>query len=264
MQTAEGLEYYNKWLKREITCRMVRERSGAGLLAKFFSKKTDDDEDQKMIDAAVAAEEGQGMHCEGEDLRKEAGQDKGGTRNAQTNRMDAGHEGQGRPGQEGSEEQMTRKRVHGSSESEGSGRPGNVDGEGLIPPPVWPSFSLKPCTDTLQLESQESGSYGEGAARRNDDTGYEGITAEENERELQFAVAAMDIPAIPPANDNHYSGSELKEMERPELENENSNGVAAAALAATAETESNDGGLARAARSSEGQKGQSDLKHWLK
>ena len=43
MKTAEGLEYYNKWLKGEITCKMVRERSGVGLLAKFFSKKTDDE-----------------------------------------------------------------------------------------------------------------------------------------------------------------------------------------------------------------------------
>ena len=132
-----------------------------------------------MIDAAVAAEAGQGM-----------------AKDTQTDKADAGSKGQGCPGQEGSEVKMTREGIHGSSGSEGSGGLGRVDGEGLVPPLVWPSFSLKPCADTLQLESQDSGGDGE-CARSSDDTVHEGITAEENERELQFAIAAMDIPAVP-------------------------------------------------------------------
>ena len=56
METEEGQVYYKKWLAGEITRKMVRERSGCGLLARLFSKKTDDEEDQKMIEAALIAE----------------------------------------------------------------------------------------------------------------------------------------------------------------------------------------------------------------
>ena len=59
MQTEEGNQYYQKWLNGEITCKMVRERSGCGLLAKFFSKKVEEEENQKMLQVALQAEQEQ-------------------------------------------------------------------------------------------------------------------------------------------------------------------------------------------------------------
>ena len=60
MKTEEGKCYYQKWLKGEITCKMVRERSGCGLLAKFFGKKVEDAEDQDMLQVALQVEHEQG------------------------------------------------------------------------------------------------------------------------------------------------------------------------------------------------------------
>ena len=56
MKTTEGETYYQKWLKGEVTCAMVPERSGAGLLAKFFSRKVDEEAEEDMVGAALLAE----------------------------------------------------------------------------------------------------------------------------------------------------------------------------------------------------------------
>ena len=56
MRTEEGKEYYRQWLAGDQTCRMVRERSGCGLLAKFFQRKVEEDEEQKILQQALLAE----------------------------------------------------------------------------------------------------------------------------------------------------------------------------------------------------------------
>ena len=215
MQTHEGLVYYHKWLRGEITSRMVRERSGAGLLAKFFSKKTDDEEDEKMVEAAVAAEKVKSGRCE------------------DTGPADAG-EGCGSG--------------HGSS----SATP--HESATLSPPAVWPSFTLKPCTDTLQLASQDSGQNGvEGGMAEPEYA----ITAEENERELQFAIAAGDVPANATLSTTHGSAGSTTSA--------SDSGIVAAVEQGHVELD--EGDMTRPASTSEGHeglKGQSSLKHWLK
>ena len=129
--------------------------------------------------------------------------------------------------------------------------------DGLVPPAVWPSFTLKSCADTLQVASQESGRDGMDDAVAGPQ--YDGITAEENERELQFAIAAGDVPAIDPALDHHEgSGGQAAGA--------NDGGVMAT-TAALANDELHEGGLARSASTTEGHEGlqgQSNLKHRLK
>ena len=71
MRTEEGNAYYMKWLQGEITCKMVRERSGCGLLAKFFSRKVDEEENQKMLQLALQAEHDHGT----DQARLDPGQD---------------------------------------------------------------------------------------------------------------------------------------------------------------------------------------------
>ena len=56
MRTEEGKEYYRQWLAGDQTCRMVRERSGCGLLAKFFQRKVEEDEEQQILQQALLAE----------------------------------------------------------------------------------------------------------------------------------------------------------------------------------------------------------------
>ena len=67
MKTPEGERYYQKWLRGDITCKMVRMRSGAGLLAKFHGRKVDDEEDAKMLKAVLQAE---ASHTTKEDKEK--------------------------------------------------------------------------------------------------------------------------------------------------------------------------------------------------
>ena len=161
MQTPEGEEYYAKWLKGDITCRMVRERSGCGLLAKFFSRKTDEEEDQKMLDAAMEAErveqslpERKGCQVSCED---------GVERAAEGVKGNAAGQGQGRDGGQGQALQVDSDRGDAPELPSGSdcraehARGSEKGREELAAPTVWPSYVLRPCADTLQLESQESG-----------------------------------------------------------------------------------------------------------
>ena len=57
MNTPEGREYYDKWLHGDVTCKMVRERLGCGLLAKFLPRKVDEEEDQKMLGSVLQVEQ---------------------------------------------------------------------------------------------------------------------------------------------------------------------------------------------------------------
>ena len=76
MQTPEGEKYYKKWLKGDISSKMVRIRLGAGLLAKFHGRKVDEEENDKMVQEILRAEaekksgEGAGGQAMEEDNRE--------------------------------------------------------------------------------------------------------------------------------------------------------------------------------------------------
>ena len=204
MDTKEGLDYYEKWLKGEITSKMVRERSGTGLLAKFCGKKADDEEDQKMLAAALKAEQGQGSDATGNAGPSCAG-------------------GEGEEGQEGSMPGSSvvqgtglEHRDHGSSNS-GNGSssrereaPGDDSskrakvtagevatmGE-LRPPSSWPSFSLLPCSQTIYLDTQDSPQQEHGTSSFDERMNLAERMSEEayNRYQLDMVMAAGDVPS---------------------------------------------------------------------
>ena len=59
LSTAEGERYYKAWSNGEISCKQVCVRSGAGLLAKVFSRQVEEREEQKMLQTVLEAEEAQ-------------------------------------------------------------------------------------------------------------------------------------------------------------------------------------------------------------
>ena len=164
MATAEGDEYYRKWLKGDLTCAMVRERSGCGLLAKFFGRKVEEEEEQKMLQAALRAEEVA--------KNKDEGNGKG-----------------SRASMNSTEGSVAIK--HEDKEA--------VKGDGLVAPTAWPSFILREGHNAaISLDSQESLEGGDPRVKPIDDVPaaeFTGISAAENAAELAFAIAAGDVPA---------------------------------------------------------------------
>ena len=172
MDTRKGLDYYQKWLKGEITSKMVRERSGTGLLAKFCGTKADDEEDQKMLAAALEAEQGQGRDdaenagpsCTGRG-RREEGQE--GSMPGSSDVQGTGLEHQDHGGSSSGNGSSTRERQAPGHDDSTRERvtPGGVATMGeLRPPSSWPSFSLLPCSRTIHLDTQDSQQQENGAA----------------------------------------------------------------------------------------------------
>ena len=56
MVTEQGERYYQEWNAGRISCKQVCLRSGAGLLAKFFSRRVEETEEQKMLQVVLEAE----------------------------------------------------------------------------------------------------------------------------------------------------------------------------------------------------------------
>ena len=184
MKTEEGPQYYRKWLRGELTCAMVRERSGCGLLAKFFGRKVEEEEEEKMIAAAIQAEASQ--------VAAAAAQM---DRDKNTNPHGAGQDGQAletlvpstTPAGARTLETLTvvpMATTGGSRTSEA--------------PTTWPSLALRDGVGEINLDSQGStepvSTSGDRPVEAENINDY-GITAEENQAELNFAIAAGDIPA---------------------------------------------------------------------
>ena len=189
--------YYQKWLKGEITCKMVRLRSGAGLQAKFFGKKVEEEEEQKMMQAVLEAE-------------IKAGQvDDGGTEGLSGPKTLVGKTvDEGAEGENGTKPGISTAATSHASESESAGA--------LRPPSPWPSYALVPCSQTIQLDSQGDSQQHEpvalGIAETMEDEEY-------NRYQLNFAIAAGDVPAnpaesvsLPEGNSNNGGGSLVHEM----------------------------------------------------
>ena len=127
MKTPEGELCYQKWLTGEITCKMVRVRSGAGLLAKFCGRKVDDEEEAKMMQAVLSAES---------DLHQS--------------------ESRGSSGDIVAKAEKEGKVVQEMSKT----KPPDADVEPvgvLHPPRSWPSFTMMPCSGAAQSEGQGEG-----------------------------------------------------------------------------------------------------------
>ena len=196
MKTPEAEAYYQRWLRGDITCKMVKERSGCGLLARFFGRKTEEDEEQKMLQDVLQAEAVlvREQQREGQGLNREA-------------RMV--HEG----------DNQTENAV--KSEHGGSGTtPGHGAQTSMVAPTSWPSSALAATsTAAINLESQESAAdEGVGGLwlRTMADIPAEefSISAAENQAELAFAVAAGDVPAMP---DVHAGATTHADEDRAEL-----------------------------------------------
>ena len=66
----------------------------------------------------------------------------------------------------------------------------------LIAPATWPSFVLHHGPDTINLDSQDSSEgQGQAASTHAAAASFHGISREENQRELGFAIAAGDVLA---------------------------------------------------------------------
>ena len=210
LKTEEGERYYQKWLKGEITCAMVRERSGCGLLAKFFSLKVDEEEEANMVTAALKAEQA------GEEEARLAKDEMG---------AEGGGLGSARVATEGPKE--------------------NVGALNASAP--WPASVLKEGGEEINLDSQTS-QAGAGATGVNMQMDMDtenlnehgGITEAENRAELEFAIAAGDVPA-------ETVQEEMNDNEDME------SGTASAAASTLPTTRSTEGVVG----------GQSTLKHWL-
>ena len=237
MKTPEGETYYRKWMKGEISCKMVRQRSGAGLLAKFFGKKVEEEEEEKMLQAALAAEsqggDGNAQKPDEEPEKPEVGQQGGEPTSSRT---------------AGSEDNIVGAILPTASTT----APSDVTAGALPPPSSWPSYVLVPAAHTIHLDSQsdsqqqELGSAGPGQGLP---CHADAMSEEEyNRYQLDFAIAAGDVPAI--ADDvapTQESGDQGALDDAAGVEAEGPGGEGADTL--TSSTES------RMKRS--------DLRHWL-
>ena len=178
MTTPEAEAYYQRWLRGDITCRMVRERSGCGLLARFFGRKTEEDEEQKMLQDVLHAEAlmvREQQQCEGLSLH-----------------------GAAREGSEGSNQaEHAVKSEQGTSD--------NAHAHDALPSMAasssWPSSALA-ATTAINLESQESAEDERAGGlwlRTVADipAAAFSISDAENQAELAFAVAAGDVSPMP-------------------------------------------------------------------
>ena len=288
MRTEEGNVYYKKWLKGEITCKMVRERSGCGLLAKFFSKKVEEEEEQKMLQVALQAEREQDKvaHCDtrgghqdsrpmSEGEENVANDDKGDGRRDQGDEQQVPGVGldQGCEVPRGS---MDARLDQGQSQPRALLDDRMVPNE-LVPPTVWPSFTLQASNGTINIETQTD-SQNSGLDRPNMSlpaATFTSISEEENQRELAFAIAAGDVtppqqtmpgsgycgdgPSVVAGDGNmqvdemdHGQGHEASESEGlRDIEQGVNEVTSAGSTEGTARNESNSGPR------------QLDLKHWL-
>ena len=167
LATEEGQEYYRQWLSGGMTCTMVRQRSGCGLLAKFFAKKVEEEAEQQMLMEALRAEKAAKNVTENVD----------------------GNEGNGSPS----------TREAGNC---GKKKPCNATST-VAAATSWPSSALKPGTEVIQVDSQADSQGSQDVTRTLEDkpaeTFLDQISVEENARELAFAVAAGDVMASSPA-----------------------------------------------------------------
>ena len=179
MKTVEGEEYYRQWLAGKQTCQMVRERSGCGLLAKFFQRKVEEEEDQSMIAEALKVEEAAKQAAR---LEPTEGKAEGGTGAA-----GSGDDNGAAPPEADQREQAREQQACQQN-------PGRC----LSAPSTWPSYALKDGKETINLDSQNlSLSASSHVASDVPAAAFTNITPEENEAELAFAIAAGDIPAEP-------------------------------------------------------------------
>ena len=164
MKTPEGKEYYQRWLKGDITCKMVRERSGCGLLAKFFGCKTDEEEEQKLLQEALRMEARLSQRKSRESLHAGHGDDQG--------------------------QEVLPSHAAGTGVMAPSSWPSYT-------------LRAEPAA-TISLESQESDdAQGSGLVAVADVPAAEfSISHEENQAELMFAIAAGDVPAEAEATAN--------------------------------------------------------------
>ena len=150
LSTEEGQKYYKAWSNGEISCKQVCMRSGAGLLAKFFSRQVEEREEQKMLQIVLEAEEAS------------KASDVEGPRAAESDQE---------------------KQSSGPTE--------------VMAPTAWPSYSLRPAEETIQVDSQMESQteLNEGMPEEEKPAsafaGY--ISVEENNMELAFAIAAGDV-----------------------------------------------------------------------
>ena len=148
--TAEqGEQYYQEWNAGRISCKQVCLRSGAGLLAKFYSRRVEETEEQKMLQAVLEAEE-------------------------------------------------EKKKSEGDNDTSASGNGPDPDhaASSLPTPSSWPSYALLPSKEVIQIDSQVDSQEAQKDAEfmmRDANEFSNFITAEENARELAFAVAAGDV-----------------------------------------------------------------------
>ena len=185
MKSTEGEEYYRQWLAGEKTCKMVRERSRCGLLAKFFQRKVEDDEEQKMLQEAIKAEA---------DAKQAAQREKNMEKDASC-RWE--HEGQ-----EGSRGSMEMEHENEEKEENRS--------RGMNAPSTWPSFALREGQSaTISIDSQDSmPTVGFSSVEGIPATAFDNLSPEENQAELAFAIAAGDVPAMDGLLHGHAGGEE--------------------------------------------------------
>ena len=149
LATEQGEKYYQEWNAGRISCKQVCMRSGAGLLAKFFSRRVEETEEQKMLQAVLEAEE-----------KQKESEETGGT---------------------GSRDDLASGHAAGS----------------LPAPSSWPSYARRETKEVIQIDSQvdsQDAQQDEQLMQRDASEFSAYITAEENARELAFAVAAGDVP----------------------------------------------------------------------
>ena len=159
MATEQGEQYYQEWNAGRISCKQVCLRSGAGLLAKFFSRRVEETEEQKMLQVV---------------LEEEAKQKEG----YKDSCVDAGHD-----------------------------RPTSDNATGSLSAPTnWPSYTVLTAEEVIQIESQADTQESQHAMpSAHEDAGAfaSHITAEENARELAFAIVAGDVPAEASSHGGH-------------------------------------------------------------
>ena len=319
MKTVEGKEYYRQWLAGDQTCRMVRERSGCGLLAKFFQRKVEEDEEQKMLQEALLAEaeakkadrnnsvddtmQEEQSKPENEDKTEacarsgkaglegdsERGPPDAALRDAQGSLESATTaEGQGqglhqgRGLDQGSEEPaalpVPREREQDPGQEQQRALrdvpptlpvPGTLgldpeeqeqqelrdvlpNAEGLVPPATWPSFVLQAGSGTINLESQTASQASVGGPNfALPASSFTEISAEENQRELDFARAAGDLEEHPDdqgaENANNQGTSTTmatqEEHDSPAPAANGTTGISAASSTERVSNESGDAGL---------------------
>ena len=200
MATLEGEEYYQRWLRGDITCKMVREPSGCGMLAQFFGRKTEEEEEQKMLQEALRME-------------------------AQMTQQESQGSGHTEHGGDGPGETMGSERgTSADDQGHGGVLPSHNIGTSVMAPSTWPSYTLRSePTATISLESQESEAGRGPETRALADIPAEefSIAPEANQAELAFAIAAGDVvegnaAMVEGAAECAASAADMNAVENPE------------------------------------------------